>query len=97
MDEHWLILGASSAMARAFSRIAANRGFVLTFAGRDLEDLTASASDAGLRGSPQTRVILCDVTDPVSCAACIANAVIPDTTLNVLLTIGNCQNRVQWI
>ncbi|MGE3532889.1 MAG: SDR family NAD(P)-dependent oxidoreductase [Steroidobacteraceae bacterium] len=94
MNEHWLILGASSAIARAFIRITAARGAAVTLAGRDTEDLQASARDAELRGASMARVIHCDATDAVSRAACIADATIPNTTLNVLVAIGDMPDQV---
>lgn len=89
MSEHWLVLGASSAIARAFVRQAAARGALLTLAGRDLVDLQASAQDAQLRGAPSARVLACDAVDAASRADCIADAGIPGTTLNVFLAIGD--------
>jgi len=89
VTQHWLILGASSAIARAFAREAARSGAAVTLAGRDLDDLQASAEDARLRGAPQARVLACDAVDPASRAACIANASVPGTTLNVFLAIGH--------
>lgn len=88
MKEHWLILGASSSIARAFARQAAARGALLTLAGRDLSDLQASAHDAQLRGAPSARVLPCDAADAASRAACIAGAGIPDATLNMFLAIS---------
>jgi short-subunit dehydrogenase len=88
MSEHWLVLGASSAIARAFARQVAARGALLTLAGRDLEDLQASAQDAQLRGAPSARVLGCDAVDAASRADCIADAGIPGTTLNVFLAIS---------
>lgn len=88
MNAHWLILGASSSMARAFAREVAKRGYVVTLAGRDLEDLQASAKDAELRGASRARTMSCDVTDQALRAACIAQAAIPGTTLNIFLAIG---------
>lgn len=88
MKDHWLILGASSSIARAFAREVAKSGAVLTLAGRDLEDLEASAKDAELRGASPARVLLCDAADPASRGACIADAAIPGTVLNVLVAIG---------
>lgn len=93
MTEHWLILGASSSIARAFAREAAKRGAVVTLAGRDLEDLQASANDAELRGAPKARTLSCDATDPASRAACIAEAAIPGTTLNVFVAIGQMREQ----
>jgi short-subunit dehydrogenase len=88
MSEHWLVLGASSAIARGFARQVAARGALLTLAGRDLEDLQASAQDAQLRGAPSARVLGCDAVDAASRADCIADAGIPGTTLNVFLAIS---------
>lgn len=89
MVEHWLILGASSSIARAFARLVASQGAAITVVGRDLADLEATAADAKLRGATFTRVIECDVIDADSRAQCVANATLPNTTLNVLLAVGS--------
>jgi short-subunit dehydrogenase len=89
MTEHWLILGASSAMAKAFARLAAERGAAVTLAGRDLDDLAAGAEDARLRGAAQARALACDAADAASRAACIAAAALPETVLNVFVAIGD--------
>jgi short-subunit dehydrogenase len=83
--EHWLIVGGSSAIARAFARLAARRGALVTLAGRDVDDLEATARDAELRGAPSARVLACDLVDPASRAACVAAATLPDSLLNVFL------------
>lgn len=89
MVDHWVIFGSSSSIARAFVRQVAARGAAITLAGRDLDDLSATATDARLRGACMTRVLECDATDPTSRLRCIANASLPDTTLNVLMAIGS--------
>jgi short-subunit dehydrogenase len=86
--DHWLILGASSSMARAFAREAAAQGAVVTLAGRDTDDLGATAADARLRGAPQALVLACDATDAASRQTCIAAALVPNTRLNVFVAIG---------
>jgi len=88
VNDHWLIVGASSSIARAFARLAAEHGAAVTLAGRDPEDLRASAKDAELRGAATARVLSCDAADPASRHACIAHATIPGTTLNVLVAIA---------
>jgi len=88
MTDHWLILGASSAMARAFAREAAARGHAVTLAGRDLDDLSSQAADARLRGAMVARAMVCDVTDAASRAACVASATIAQTRLNIFVAIG---------
>ena len=57
MSDCWLILGASSAIARAFARHAAVQGDAVILAGRDLVDLEANAADAVLRGAPAAHVV----------------------------------------
>ena len=51
----WLVLGASSAIARAFALVAARAGADIILAGRDLADLEINAADIRLRagGAPQ--------------------------------------------
>jgi len=89
MTEHWLILGASSSIARAFVRLVASQAAVITVAGRDIADLNATAADASLRGASATRVMECDVTDPQSRSRCIVAAAVDGTRMNVLLAIGS--------
>jgi short-subunit dehydrogenase len=45
MNETWIILGATSSMARAFARRLAERGDALILAGRDGDDLARMAID----------------------------------------------------
>lgn len=91
--EHWLVVGASSSIARAFVREAARRGAAVTLAGRDLDDLQASAADARLRGAVQARVLRCDVTDAASVLACATQASLPDTQLHVLVAVGTMPDQ----
>jgi short-subunit dehydrogenase len=91
--DHWLVLGASSSMARAFVREAAMQGAAVTVAGRDMDDLHATAADARLRGASQARVLACDATDAASRAACIAEASLPGTRLNVFVAIGSMPDQ----
>jgi short-subunit dehydrogenase len=60
--ESWLILGASSAIARAFAREAAARGDVVLLAGRDQEDMATTACDLEVRHGIETHVLLFDAT-----------------------------------
>ena len=89
MTEHWIVLGASSAIARAFAREVSRRGAAVTLAGRDLADLEASASDARLRGAASARVLACDAADRASREAFLAEAMLAGTVLNVFLAVGS--------
>jgi len=68
MTATWIILGGSSAMARAFARALAARGDALLLAGRDLDDLAATAADCRLRGAPMAEAVAFDARDPASFA-----------------------------
>lgn len=45
MNSTWIVLGATSSMARAFARKAAAQGAGVLLAGRDRDDLAALAAD----------------------------------------------------
>ena len=93
MTEHWVILGASSSIARAFVRAVARRGAALTLMGRDPADLGATAADAQLRGASSARVLVCDATDAASRAAFLPQAALAGTVLNAFLAIGNMPDQ----
>ena len=88
MKEHWLVIGATSAIARACIRELAQQGADVTLVGRDLSDLEASASDARLRGAENARVMPCDVGDSHARQVLLGQALIEQTRLNVLVAVG---------
>lgn len=60
--ETWLVLGASSTVARAFARAAAARGAQLLLAGRDIEDIETSARDLAIRSNVPAEALAFDAT-----------------------------------
>lgn len=88
MKEHWLIIGASSAIARACVRELALQGADLTLVGRDLDDLESSASDARLRGAEMARALPCDVGDPQARQGLLDLFLNEPARLNVLVAVG---------
>jgi decaprenylphospho-beta-D-erythro-pentofuranosid-2-ulose 2-reductase len=82
----WLVLGASSSVARAFARLAASGGADLILAGRDLDDIERSAADARLRGGGHVDVRSFDAADRASHASFVA--ALPERPLNVFLAFG---------
>ena len=89
MSDLWIILGASSAMARAFTRRMANTGASLILAGRDQEDLIKSASDATVRGAGAVSVLNFDTRDPSSFDAILHYADGFEGTINVAVFAGS--------
>lgn len=61
--ETWLVLGASSPIARAVARHVAERGQRVVLAGRDLDDLRTTAADLTIRGAPGVDVLPFDAAD----------------------------------
>ena len=88
--ETWLVLGASSAIARAFALDAARGGADILLAGRDLADLEASAADIRIRTGRNAAMLSFDAADFASHPAFIdrAHAMAGDTTLNLFLAFG---------
>ncbi len=60
-NETWIILGATSSMARAFARSLAEDGASILLAGRDMEDMTVLAGDLSLRGAGLAEVHAIDM------------------------------------
>jgi NAD(P)-dependent dehydrogenase (short-subunit alcohol dehydrogenase family) len=59
----WLILGATSPIAREFARLAAAGGADIVLAGRDLEDMERSATDIRVRSDRAVSVVEFDALD----------------------------------
>jgi short-subunit dehydrogenase len=85
----WLILGASSAIARALARAVSELGDSVLLAGRDGEDLAALASDCTFRGAPLAEAIAFDARDPAGFDAILARAKASDGILNVAVFVGS--------
>ncbi len=84
----WIILGATSAIARAFARKAASQGCALVLAGRDVNELNALAVDAGLRGAPMVHTLRFDANDPAAIAELAATAKTAVLPISVFLAFG---------
>lgn len=87
----WLILGANSAIARAYAHEAAATGADIILAGRDLEELERSASDLAIRHQIAAHVVEFDVLHKYSYPAFIQRcaALCSDRVLNLFIAVGN--------
>ncbi|MEE8270690.1 MAG: SDR family NAD(P)-dependent oxidoreductase [Alphaproteobacteria bacterium] len=85
----WLVLGASSPVARAFAAAAAADGHGVLLAGRDLDDLERTAGDIAIRHGVAAEAVAFDATDYDShgdiIASCRAKAA---GTLNLFLAFA---------
>ncbi|MEM8657965.1 MAG: SDR family oxidoreductase [Pseudomonadota bacterium] len=95
MSELWIILGASSAMARALSRDLALEGHRLLLCGRDTDDLERDATDLELRGADAADVFAFDTRSPDSFAPILAAAEAHEGPLNVAVFAGSMPEQSQ--
>jgi len=89
MTETWIILGATSSMARAFARKVASSGAAVLLAGRDTDDLAHLAQDCTLRGARLAEVLAFDARQPDGFAALIARMDRESGTLNAAVFVGS--------
>jgi short-subunit dehydrogenase len=87
MAETWILLGATSSMARAMARALAERGDGLVLAGRDMADIEATATDARMRGAAFARVAEFDARRPETFATVIEAA--GDGVVNAAVFVGS--------
>ncbi len=89
MNRTWIILGATSSMARAFARAVAEDGAGVLLAGRDMEDMSALAGDCRLRGAPVAEAIAFDARRPEGFAALIERLEQEEGELNAAVFVGS--------
>jgi NADP-dependent 3-hydroxy acid dehydrogenase YdfG len=94
----WLVLGASSGVARAFGRRAAAAGASpILLAGREQEDLESQAADLRIRHRADAMVLPFDARDLASHAGFVQEIAsrTGDAALNVFLAFGVMPSQAQ--
>ena len=89
MSQTWIILGATSTIARVFARMVSARGDSVLLAGRDLPELQTIATDCGLRGAPLAETIAFDARNPGTFASIIDRARDIDGTISAAVFVGS--------
>ncbi|WP_428545459.1 SDR family NAD(P)-dependent oxidoreductase [Profundibacter sp.] len=89
MSETWIILGATSSMAKAFARAVAERGDGVLLAGRDMDDLKRSAADCAQRGAPVAEAVKFDARKRESFTPIYKRALREDGMINVAVFVGS--------
>lgn len=95
MTETWIILGATSSIARAFARAVSRNGAQVLLAGRDMKDLEASACDCSLQGAPVAQAIRFDARDATTFAPIIERATGLEGMINVAVFVGSMPSQGQ--
>ncbi|MBV8535784.1 MAG: SDR family NAD(P)-dependent oxidoreductase [Alphaproteobacteria bacterium] len=93
----WLIVGASSAIARAFARRAAAANANIVLAGRDRADLEATAADLRVRFTQRVEVVDFDAGHPETHAAALerARSFAAPAVLNLFVAVGVMPSQVE--
>ena len=89
MSETWIILGATSSMARAFARLQAERGARLLLAGRDMDEIRRLAGDLVLRGASEAEALAFDARDGASFAPIIERAEAASGMISAAVFVGS--------
>ncbi|MCV6593592.1 MAG: SDR family oxidoreductase [Silicimonas sp.] len=89
MSDTWIILGATSTIARVMARQLAEQGAHLVLAGRDMGDLERSASDCSARGAASAQAVAFDARDPESFEGALALAETAEGAVNVAVFVGS--------
>jgi len=89
MEQTWIILGASSTMARALMQKRAEEGAGLVLAGRRMDDLQANACDALARGAVLAEPVAFDARRPDSFQPVIDLALKQPGQINCAVFVGS--------
>lgn len=93
MTDTWIILGATSSMARAFARKLAEDGATLYLAGRDMADLQASAADCKARGAADAHAVLFDARKPDTFTPILDRMGAEEGMLNAAVFVGSMPDQ----
>lgn len=89
MTTTWIILGGTSAIARAFARKASERGEGVILAGRDMDELKTTADDCAHRGAPLAGAIVFDARDAGTFTSIIERARQTEGSVSVAVFVGS--------
>ena len=93
--KNWIILGATSDMARPFLRRLAADGNALFLAGRNAPALSELAEDCRLRGAPHAESLQYDARDPSNYAALVAQLAALEGELNIAVFCGSMPDQAE--
>ncbi|MBL1435124.1 MAG: SDR family oxidoreductase [Rhodobacteraceae bacterium] len=95
MSDIWIILGATSAIARAFARKCAENGAELHLLGRDLPELKRLAADCKLRGAAEATAVAFDARKPEKFEGIIDTVALASGTLNAAVFVGSMPEQAE--
>ena len=93
MSETWIILGATSTIARCFARMVADRGDGVLLCGRDTDDMEATAADCAARGAALAEVLAFDARDAATFGPILDRARALDGTMSAAIFVGSMPSQ----
>ncbi len=93
MNSTWIILGATSTIAREFARLLAERGDGLVLCGRDTVDMEATAADCRARGAALAEVIAFDARDATTFDPILERARALEGTVCAAVFVGSMPSQ----
>ena len=93
MSSTWIIVGASSSMARAFARKVAEGGAHVLLAGRDQADMQRTETDCRLRGAPTAQSVMFDARKPGTFDAIAVKATLQEGEINIAIFVGSMPDQ----
>lgn len=95
MNQTWIILGATSSMARAFARAISAEGGSVFLAGRDLNDLKHIAGDCTLRGAAHAEAVSFDARKPEGFSRIISRLEKQEGQINAAVFVGSMSEQAE--
>lgn len=89
MKNTWIILGATSGMARAFARQQAEAGDALVLCARNTDEAKALAADCSARGAADVATFPIDIRDATSFDPILEDARTREGVINVAVFVGS--------
>ncbi len=94
-QETWLILGATSSIARAFALQVAAEGSAVLLAGRDTEDMACTAANLRIRYAVTAETVKFDARIPATHQVLVETARKREGTINVAVFLGSMPSQTE--
>ncbi len=95
MSDTWIILGATSSLAKAFTRLVAEEGAGLILCARDLDDAEATAADSRARGATSAEALAIDVRDAKTFGPILERGSQAEGALNIAAFVGSMPDQTE--
>ncbi len=95
MTQTWIILGATSSMARAYAREMAEAGATLVLAARDIEEARRMVPDLTARGAAEASAMRFDARDPATFGPIVDRVEAEPGEINVAVFVGSMPSQAE--